>query len=174
MVQVSYQNWWVQTGVKTAGALNFGFSAMCHQTNPTFFRSLSPKDPHFYQLSPNNPLVWTNYLVTERPWYIFVTKRTLIFAFNSQTSDNFWQKKWIFRKFRQIWRKFEKLLAILAPIYFDAFHWKTPYFFRFVTERPPFLRNLSPKDPLHLICLVALVRHFHIWVTPVKSSFNRH
>ena len=38
------------------GALNFGLRAMCHQKDPTFFRSLSPKDPYFYQLSPNDPL----------------------------------------------------------------------------------------------------------------------
>ena len=34
------------------------------------------------------------------------------------------------------------ILALKSP----AFHWKI--FVRFVTERPPFLRNLSPKDPL--------------------------
>ena len=44
------------------GALNLGFCAMCHQKDPTFFRSLSPKDPHFYQISPNDPLFLTNSL----------------------------------------------------------------------------------------------------------------
>ena len=34
---------------------------MCHQKDPTFFRSLSPKDPHFYQLSPNDPLFFENF-----------------------------------------------------------------------------------------------------------------
>ena len=43
------------------GALNFGSRAMCHQKDPIFFRSLSPKDPHFYQLSPNDPLFFENF-----------------------------------------------------------------------------------------------------------------
>ena len=47
--------------LKPGGALNFGLRAMCHQKDPTFFRSLSPKDPHFYQLSPNDPLFFENF-----------------------------------------------------------------------------------------------------------------
>ena len=114
---------------------------MCHQKDPTFFCSLSPKDPHFYQLSPNDPPIFNNLLVTEIPWHIFVTQRPLIFAFSSQPSDNFLQKIWIFQKFGQIWRNVEKFLAILAlkaPIFWcispiDPYlcvlcHWKTPFF----------------------------------------------
>ena len=50
-----------------AGALNFGLCTMCHQKDPTFFRSLSPKDPHFYQLSPSDPLFSTNSLSPKDP-----------------------------------------------------------------------------------------------------------
>ena len=120
------------------GALNFGLRAMCHQKDPTFFRSLSPKDPHFYQLSPNDP-IFNKLLVTEVPWHI-VTQRPFIFAFSSQTSDNFWQKIWIFRKFRQIWRNVEKFLAILAL--------KAPIFLCISLKDPLFLCALSLKDPL--------------------------
>ena len=49
------------------GALNFRLRAMCHQKDPTFFRSLSPKDPHFFQLSPNDPLFLTNSLSPKYP-----------------------------------------------------------------------------------------------------------
>ena len=58
-------------------------------------------------------------------------------------------EKWNFRKFRQIWRNVEKFLAILAlkaPIS-DAFHWNTPIFVRFVTERPPFDAICHRKTP---------------------------
>ena len=47
---------------KKLGELKFGLRAMCHQTDPTLFRLLSPKDPHFYQLSPKCPLFLTNSL----------------------------------------------------------------------------------------------------------------
>ena len=41
------------------------------------------------------------------------------------------------------------------PYFCVLCHWKTPFLTQFVTERP-----------LHLRCLVALVRHFHMWVPP--------
>ena len=49
------------------GALNFGLRAMCHQKDPPFFRSLSLKDPHFYQLSPNDLLFLTKSLSPKDP-----------------------------------------------------------------------------------------------------------
>ena len=44
------------------------------------------------------PYIFNKFLVTERHWHIFVTQRPLIFAFNSQTSDNFQQTKMDFSK----------------------------------------------------------------------------
>ena len=88
-----------------------------------------------------------------------------LFPFNSQTSDNFEKKKWIFRKFRQNWRNVKKFLVILALKIFwcislkDLFctlcHWKTPFF-----------DAICHQKTLHLRCLMALVRHFHMWVPP--------
>ena len=52
--------------VDPQGALNFGLRAMCHQKDPIFFRSLSPKDPHFYQLSPNDPLFFENFDIFDK------------------------------------------------------------------------------------------------------------
>ena len=43
------------------GALNFGLRAMCHQKDPTFFRSLSPKDPYFNRLSLNDPPIFRKF-----------------------------------------------------------------------------------------------------------------
>ena len=51
----------LSASLNARGALNFGLRAMCHQKDPTFFRSLSPKDPNFYQLSPNDPLFCENF-----------------------------------------------------------------------------------------------------------------
>ena len=39
-------------------------------------------------------------------------------------------------------------------------------FVRFVTEKPPFLTQCVTERPPHLRCLVALVRHFQMWVPP--------
>ena len=43
---------------------------------------------------------------------------------------------------------------------------RPPIFVHFVTERSPFLTQFVTERPLHLRCLVALVRHFHMWVPP--------
>ena len=85
-------------------------------------------------------------LATERPWHIFVTQRPLIFAFNSQTSDNFLPKIGFFENFC----KFDEMLRNFWPIFWyislkDPLflctsllcHWKTPIFWH----------NLSLKDP---------------------------
>ena len=120
---------------------------------------------------------------TERPpflptftlWPLFFDKllspchrKTLILAhFNSQTSDNFPQKNWIFGKFRQIWRNVEKPLAILVL--------KTPIF-RCISLKDPlctlslkdilFLRNVSPKDPYIWCAWWHSYVTFMMWVPP--------
>ena len=91
-----------------------------------------------------------------------------LFPFNSQTSDNFEGKKWIFQKFRRIWRNVKKFLVILALnthifwcislkdlLFCTLCHWKTPFF-----------DAICHQKTLHLRCLMALVRHFHMWVPP--------
>ena len=112
------------------GALNFGLRAMCHQKDPTFFPSLSPKDPHFYQLSPNDPLFFENFDIFD------------------EMLRNFWPF-WPWK-----------------PLFFDAFLWKTPYFCALCHWKTPFFTQFVTERPLHLRCLVALVRHFHMWVPP--------
>ena len=114
-------------------------------------RHVPPKRPYFFSLALTErppflptftqwPPIFNKLLVTEILWHILVTQRPLIFAFSSQTSGNFWQKNWIFRKFRQIWRTVEKFLAILAL--------KAPIFWCISLKDPLFLCALSLKDPL--------------------------
>ena len=104
---------------------------------PYLFSLAFSKDPHFYQLSPNDPEVFNKLLVTERPWHIFVTqrpsfshlivKKVTIFGKKFDFSENFDAKV----------EKFLAILALKARIfwcislkdpYFCAFcHWKTSF-----------------------------------------------
>ena len=94
------------------GALNFGLRAMCHQKDPTFFRSLSPKDPHFYQLSPNDPLFFENFNIFDemlRNFWPFWPRKPLF-------SMHFTERPPIFVRF-----------VTQRPPFFDAIcHRKTP------------------------------------------------
>ena len=74
------------------GALNFGLCAMCHQKDPIFSRLLSPTDPHFYQLSPNDPLFLTNSLLSKDPATSLSLKDPSFSHLIVTTSDNFQQK----------------------------------------------------------------------------------
>ena len=118
--------------------LNFGLGA-CATKKILLFSLTFTERPPFLPTFTQWPPIFNKLLVIERPWYIFVTQRPLIFTFNSQTSDNFRQKiGFLLRKFRE---NFEKFLAILAlkSLFF---------FFLHFTERPPFLCVLSLKGPL--------------------------
>ena len=111
---------------------------------PYLFSLAFTERPQFLPTFTQWPPIFNKLLVTERPWHIFVTQRPLIFAFNSQTSENYW----IFRKFRQMWRNVEKVLAILAlkaPIFW-CISLKEPLCALSLKD-PLFWRNLSPKDP---------------------------
>ena len=126
---------------------------------PYFFSLAFTQDLHFYQLSPNDPLyILTNSLSPKWPWHIFVTQRPLIFAFNSQTSDNFRQKIGLFDNFD----KFDEMLRSFwpfwpwKPLLFDAFRWKTPYFCALCHWKTPFLTQFVTERSLHQRCLVAL------------------
>ena len=131
---------------------------MCHQRDPTFFRSLSPKDPPFYQLSPNDPVFLTNSLSPKDPdtslslkdpsfWHLLVKQVTI-----------FCKKIDFFANFDRFDKMLRNFLAILTL--------KVPIFWCISLKDPLFWRNLSPKDPYNLRFLVALVRHFHMWVPP--------
>ena len=125
-------------GMETRGALNFGLRATCHQKDPTFFLLAFTERPPFLPTFTQWHHIFDKLLVTEKPWHIFVTQRPLIFAFNSQISDNFPQKKKKknFRKFWQIWRNVEKFLALKAPI----FWWislKDPFFCTLCHQKTP-------------------------------------
>ena len=110
-----------------------GLRAMCYQKDPTFLRSLSPKDPHFYQLSPNDPLFLTNSLSPKDP-DTSLSLKDPSFLHND--------------KFDEMLRIFFGHFGPESPLFFDAFHWKTPYFCVLCHwKTPPFWRNLSPKDP---------------------------
>ena len=136
-------------------------------------RHVPPKRPYFfftrfYRKTPFLPTftqwppIFNKLLVTQRPWHIFVTQRPLIFSFNSQTSDNFRQKIKLSKnldKFDEMLRNFWPFWP-WKPLFLYVFHWKTPYFCAICHQRP-----------LHLRCLVALVRHFDMWVPPPCVSY---
>ena len=87
------------------GALNFGLCAMCHQKDPTFFCLLSPKDPHFHQLSPNDPLFLTNSMSPKDPDTSLSLKvPSFLHLIVKQLEWQFSAENWIFQKFIQIWR----------------------------------------------------------------------
>ena len=125
------------------GALiNFGLCAMCHQKDPTFFARFHRKTPIFTNASFTQwtPILNKLLIVTERPWHIFDTQRPLIFTFNSQTSDDFWQKIWFFENFDNFDEMLRNFLPFWPwkPLFFDAFHWKTPYFCALCHWKTPF------------------------------------
>ena len=66
---------------------------------PYFFRSLSPKDPHFYQLSPNDPLFLTNSLSPKDP-DTSLSLKDPSFSHWIVKQVNSWPKQnWIFKNF---------------------------------------------------------------------------
>ena len=130
--------------------LNFGLRTMCHQKDPTFFRSLSPKDPPFYQLSPNDPLFLTNSLSLKDPDTSLSLKDPSFSHLIVKQVTIFGKKIEFFEKFWQIWWNVEKFLAILAlkaPIFW-CIPLKDPLFLCILSLKDPFFWcNLSPKDP---------------------------
>ena len=84
-----------------------------------FFMLAFTERPPFLPTFTQWPPIFNTFLVTERPWHIFVTQRPLIFA-----SDNFWQKIGFFKNFD----KFDKMLRNCCPfwpwkhLFFNAFH----------------------------------------------------
>ena len=155
---------WKFSAHNPGGALNFGLRAMCHQRDPTFSLAFTKIPPFLLTFTQWPP-------ITERPWYIFVNQRPLIFAFYSQTSDRqFSARNWIFST------NLTKCLEI-----FGHFGLERPLVLMHFTERPPYFcmlchwkalfwhrPNLSPKDPYirEVLGGMAFVRHFHMWVTP--------
>ena len=166
-------NWWNVDRSKTPrGALNFGLHAMCNQKDSTFYRSLSPRDHHFYQLSPNDPLFLTNSLSPKDLDTSLVTQRPLIFSFNSQTSDNFWQKIWFFEhfnKFDEMLRNFWPIfwcISLKDPLFCALYHWKTPFLDTICHRKTP------SSEVLGGTCMsLSYVRHFHTLFGSVVQRF---
>ena len=100
------------------------------------------------------------------------TKKTILFslAFTERPPflPTFTQWPPVFRKFWHFWRNVEKFWPFWPwkPLFLMHFTERPPIFVRFVTQRPPFLTQSVTERPLHLRYLVALVRHFHMWVPP--------
>ena len=104
-------------------AINFGLRIMCHQKDPTFFRSLSPKDPHFYQLSPKDPLFLTNSLspkdsdtslsLKDPSFSYLIVKLLRIFGKKIGFFENLTKFDEMLRNFWPFWPK--------KPLFFDAF-----------------------------------------------------
>ena len=100
---------------------------MCPAKRPYFFRSLSPKDPHFYQLSPNDPLFLTNSLSPKDPdtslslkdpsfSHLIIVKQVTIFGQKKKKKKNgfFFEN---FDKYDEMLRNFLAILALKAPIF---------------------------------------------------------
>ena len=64
------------------------------------------------------------------------------------------------------------------PLFFDAFHWKTPYFCALCHWKTPFFDAIChQKTPtFEVLGGTRLVRHFHIWVPPPpgRSIYTMH
>ena len=128
------------------GHSTLGYAPCATKKTLLFFARSHRKTPIFTNFHPMTP-IFNKLLVTEIPWHIFVTQRPLIFAFSSQTSDNFRQKIWIFRKFRRNVEKFLAILALKAAIFW-CFSLIDPLFWCALSLKDPlFWRYLSPKDP---------------------------
>ena len=138
------------TPYHTPGGTQLWVTAPC-ATKKTllFFCSLSPKDPHFYQLSTNDPLFLTNSLSLQDPdislslkdpsFLQLIVKQVTIFG-----------KKLDFSKMSTNLTKCWEIFGYFgpeSPCFWLHFTERPPTFVRFVTERPPFWGNLSLKDP---------------------------
>ena len=116
-----------------------------------FFRSLSPKDPHFYQLSPNDPLFLANSLSPKDPdtslslkdssFSHLIVKQVTILSNKKKKKIDF------FDNFNEMLRFFLAILALETYIFW-CISLKDPLFLCALSLKdPPFWRNLSPKDP---------------------------
>ena len=141
------------------GHSTLGYAPCVTKKTLLFFARFHRKTPYFTDFHPMTP-GFNKLLVTERPWHIFVTQRPLIYAFNDKFDE-------MLRNFWPFWP--------WQPLFFYAFQWKTPYFCALCHWKTPFLTQFVTERSLHLRCLVALVRHFHMWVPPpgLFSSFAR-
>ena len=146
---------WITPG--GGGALNFGLHTVCHHKDPTVFSLAFTKRPPFLPNFNRWPPIFNKLLVTQRPH---------IFTFNSQEWQ-FWAKNWIFDNFGWNVEKFFLKALFFFFSFFYAFHWKTPIFLCALSLKdPPCLMQFVTERPLHLRCLVSLVRHFYMWVPP--------
>ena len=106
--------------------------------NPTFFRLFSPKDPHFYHVSPNDRLFLTNSLSPKDPdtnlslkdpsFSHLIVKQVSIFG-----------KKFDFSKISTKLMKCWEIFGHFGP--------ESPYFFMYFTERPPIFVRLVTERP---------------------------
>ena len=127
-------------------ALNFELRAMCHQKDPTFFLLAFTLRPPLLPTFTPWPPIFNKFLVTEGPWRIqrpsfshLIVKQVTIF-----------RKKLVFSKISTNLTKCWEIFGNFGPEnpYFLMHFTEIPAIFvRFVTERPPFWRNFSPKDP---------------------------
>ena len=137
---------------------------------PYFFHWLSPKDPHFYQLSPDDPLFLTNSLSPKDPDTSLSLKDPSFSHLIVKQVSNFRKKIGFFQKISTNLTKCWEIFGYFGP--------ESPYFLMHFTERPPifvhfvtqrlylFWRNLSPKDPYiwgHLRSQALICEIFLVW-----------
>ena len=118
---------------------------MCHQRDPTFSLAFTKIPPFLLTFTQWPP-------ITERPRYIFVNQRPLIFAFYSQTSDRqFSARNWIFStNLTKCW----EIFGHERPLVLMHFTERPPYFCM-LCERPFFDIICHRKTPTSERCLVA-------------------
>ena len=143
---------------------------MRHQKDSTPPPPAFTEKHHFYQLSPNDPLFFTNSFSPEDPdtslslkdpsFLHLIVKQVTIFSKKVDFSKNS-------ANLTKCWEIFGHFQS---PYYLMHFTERPRIFVRFVTKRPPFLTQFVTESPLHLRCLVAPVRHFHMWVPPRLSA----
>ena len=133
------------------GALNFGLRAMCHQKDPTFFAHFHRKTPIFTNCHPMTPYFWQTPCHRKTLTHDLCHSKTLIFALNSQTSDNFPQKNLDFWKISTNLTKCWEIFGHFGP--------ENPYFLMHFTERPPYFGALCHWER----CCQKKVSAIQIW-----------
>ena len=128
------------------GHSTLGYVPCATKKTLLFFHSLSPKDPHFYQLSANDPLQTPRH---QKTLTHLCHSKTPHFHLYSQTSDNFLQK-FDFSKILTHFTKYWEIFSHFGPEgpMFWCISLNDPLFLCALSLKDPsFWHNLSPKDP---------------------------
>ena len=147
---------WVWVAVIPWGGTQLWVTHHVPPKRPYFFSLAFTERPPFSPTFTQWPLFLTNSLSLKDPDTSLSLKDPSFSHLIVKQVTIFGKKKiGIFENFD----KFDEMLRNFWPFW----PWK-PLFWMHFTERPPIFVGFVTERPLHLRCLVALVRHFYMWV----------